>query len=186
MVERASRILATGALVVVMTVAAAGVANVRASWDLSENRRNSFSRADEAALQQIKEPLHISVNLAPEDPRLTDLEQNVLKKLRRNLDDVRVDYAAASQTGLFEGADDHYGEIWYEMRGQRVMDRSTIEQVVLEHVYQLAGVAAPAAEEDDFPGYPLAPSARGAAWMFYGLWPALTILFWWLTRRERN
>ena len=180
------RILATGALVVVMTVAAAGVANVRASWDLSENRRNSFSRADEAALQQIKEPLHISVNLAPEDPRLTDLEQNVLKKLRRNLGDVRVDYAAASQTGLFEGADDHYGEIWYEMRGQKVMDRSTIEQVVLEHVYQLAGVAAPAAEEDDFPGYPLAPSARGAAWMFYGLWPALTILFWWLTRRERN
>lgn len=180
------RLLATGALVVVMMVAAAGVANVRASWDLSENRRNSFSRADEAALQKIKEPLHISVNLAPEDPRLTDLEQNVLKKLRRNLGDVRVDYAAASQTGLFEGADDHYGEIWYEMRGQKVMDRSTIEQVVLEHVYQLAGVVAPASEEDDFPGYPLAPRARGAAWMFYGLWPALTILSWWLTRRERN
>lgn len=180
------RILATGVLVVVMMFAAAGVANVRASWDLSENRRNSFSRADEAALQQIKEPLHISVNLAPEDPRLTDFEQNVLKKLRRNLDEVRVDYAAASQTGLFEGADDHYGEIWYEMRGQRVMDRSTIEQVVLEHVYQLAGIAAPVSEEDDFPGYPLAPRARGSAWMFYGFWPALTILFWWLIRRERN
>ena len=82
-------------------------------------RRNSFSRVDEAALQQIKEPLHITVNLAPEDPRLTDLEQNVLKKLKRNLRDVNVDYAAGSQTGLFEGSDDHYGEIWYEMATKR-------------------------------------------------------------------
>ena len=169
-----------------LVAAAAGAATVRASWDLSENRRNSFSRGDEAALQQIREPLHITANLAPEDPRLTDLEQNVLKKLRRNLTDVTVDYTAGSQTGLFEGADEHYGEIWYEMRGQKVMERSTIEQVVLEQVYKLAGVGAPASEADDFPGYPLAASTRGVGPMFYGLWPLLTMLFWWLIRRERN
>lgn len=180
------RLLSTVVLAVLLVAVAAAAANVRASWDLSENRRNSFSRADEAALQQIKGPLHIAVNLSPEDPRLTDFEQNILKKLRRNLGELKVDYTAGSQTGLFEGNDDHYGEIWYEMRGQKVMDRSTIEQVVLEQLYKLAGVAAPAAEEDEFPGYPLAVRARGAAWIFYAIWPALTILFWWLIRRERN
>lgn len=180
------RALRSTLLLFLVVVAAAGAGSVRASSDLSENRRNSFSRADEAALQQIKDPLLITVNLAPEDPRLTDFEQNILKKLRRNLGEVKVDYAAGSQTGLFEGAEDHYGEIWYEMRGQKIMDRSTIEQVVLEQVYKLAGVTAPAAEEDDFPGYPLATRARGATWIFYGIWPLLTILFWWLIRRERN
>jgi ABC-2 type transport system permease protein len=180
------RALASIALLFFVVVAAAVAGNVRTSWDLTENRRNSFSRADEAALQQIKEPLHISVNLAPEDPRLTDFEQNILKKLRRSLAEVKVDYSAGSQTGLFEGAEDRYGEIWYEMRGQKVMDRSTIEPVVLEQIYKLAGVTAPAPEENDFPGYPLATGARGAAWIFYGIWPALTLLFWWLIRRERN
>jgi hypothetical protein len=180
------RLLLTAVLAVLPIAAAALAASVRASWDLSENRRNSFSRADEAALKQIKDPLHITVNLSPEDPRLTDFEQNILKKLRRNLGELKVDYSAGSQTGLFEGADDHYGEIWYEMRGQKVMDRSTIEQVVLEQVYKLAGAAAPAPEEDEFPGYPLAARARGAAWIFYVIWPGLTILCWWLIRRERN
>ena len=55
-----------------------GANSARASWDLSENRRNSFSRADEAALRQIRQPLRMMVFLAPEDPRLSDLEQNVL------------------------------------------------------------------------------------------------------------
>jgi ABC-2 type transport system permease protein len=180
------RAFASIALLLLVLVAALTAGNVRASWDLSENRRNSFSRADEAALQQIREPLHISLNLAPEDPRLTDFEQNILKKLRRNLAEVRVDYAAGSQTGLFEGAEDRYGEIWYEMRGQKIMDRSTIEQVVLEQIYKLANVTAPVPEENDFSGYPLATGARGAAWIFYGIWPALTLLFWGLIRRERN
>jgi len=29
-------------------------------------------------------------------------------------------------------------------------------------------------------------TARGATWIFYGIWPLLTILSWWLIRRERN
>ena len=131
--------------------------------------------------------MRVTVILAPEDPRLTDFEQNVLRKLRRNLAHLEVNYAASSQTGLFEGTDDHYGEIWYEMRGHKVMDRSTIEQVVLEQIYKLSGISPPEPSgEVDFPGYPLAVRPKWAAWIFYGVWPLLTILIWWLTRRERN
>ncbi len=50
-------------------------ANVRASRDVSENRRNSFSTADEAILRGINQPLKITVFLSPEDPRLTDLNK---------------------------------------------------------------------------------------------------------------
>ena len=181
------QLLATLAVAAVLGVVMFGAAGVRASWDLSENRRNSFPPADENALRQIQSPLHVTVILSPEDPRLTDFEQNVLKKLRRNLAHLNVDYTAGSQTGLFEGSDDHYGEIWYEMRGQKIMERSTIEPIVLEQIYKLAGVNAPApAADNDFPGYPLAARAKWAALIFYGLWPLATIFAWWLTRREGN
>ena len=122
--------------------------------------------------------------LAPEDPRLTDFEQNILQKLRRNLRGLQVNYVSGSQTGLFEGSEDHYGEIWYEMRGERLMDRSTIEEVVLEQIYKLAHVSPPAAETaNEFAGYPLAARPRRAAPIFYGVWPVLIILVWWFIRR---
>ena len=179
-----NRTLATLAVAAVIVVVSIAGASLRSSWDTSENRRNSFSSGDEAALRQIHAPLRITVFLAPEDPRLTDLEQNVLKKLRRVLPRVDVDYKASSRSGLFESSEDHYGEIWYEMNGQRVMDRSTIEQVVLEQIYKLAGINAPnQTEENAFSGFPLAARPRWAAWIFYCLWPLLTILVWWLSRR---
>ena len=181
------QLLATIALVGILAAVMWGAAGLRTSWDLSENRRNSFSSADETALRQIHEPLRVTVILSPEDPRLTDFEQNVLRKLRRNLSQLDVDYRAGSQTGLFEGSDDHYGEIWYEMRGQKIMERSTIEQVVLEQIYKLANVNPPVVvENNDFPGYPLAAQPTWASWIFYLSWPSMTILAWWLIRRERN
>jgi hypothetical protein len=181
------RVLETVSVAAVLGVVMFGAAHLRTSWDLSENRRNSFPSADEAALRNISEPLRITVILSPEDPRLTDFEQNVLRKLRRNLAQVEVNYAANSQTGLFEASDDHYGEIWYEMRGQKIMDRSTIEQVVLEQIYKLSGVSPPTPTgEIDFTGYPLAARPKWAAGIYYGVWPLLTILVWWLSRRERN
>ena len=181
------RLLATLAIAAILVVVMFSAAGLRTSWDLTENRRNSFPPADEAALKQIRDPLLITVILAPEDPRLTDFEQNVLKKLRRNLSHLDVKYTAGSQTGLFEGSEDHYGEIWYEMHGQKIMDRSTIEQVVLEQIYMLAGVNPPStSNEADFPGYPLAARPRWAAPVFYGLWPLITILAWWLIRRRED
>lgn len=181
------RLLATVSLAAILGLVMFSAASLRTSWDVSENRRNSFPPADEAALRQIREPLRITVILSPEDPRLTDFEQNVLKKLRRNLAHLEVDYAASSQTGLFENNEDHYGEIWYEMRGQKIMERSTIEQVVLEQIYKLSGINPPAASgENEFSGYPLAARAKSASWIFYGAWPLITILVWWLSRYQNR
>jgi ABC-type transport system involved in multi-copper enzyme maturation permease subunit len=177
-----ARLLRTLLLLVVTAGAVWIGAGLRASSDVSENRRNSFSAVDEARLRGIDQPLKITVFLSPEDPRLTDFEQNVLRKLRRSLNKLEVDYAASSRTGLFESGEEHYGEIWYELGGQKMVDRSTIEEVVLEQIYQLAGVNAPERSIDDgFPGYPLATQPKRAAAIFYVVWPLLVIVAWWLS-----
>lgn len=179
------RSLETLIVVVLLAALMIGAAAWRTSWDLSENRRNSFPRADENVLAQIQQPLRITIYLAPEDPRLTDFEQNVLRKLRRILPRLEVDYTAGSRTGLFEGSADQYGEIWYEMGGQRIMERSTIEQVVLEQIYGLAGSKPPASTDDaQSAGYPLAVRPKRANWIFYGFCPLLTLCGWWLTRKS--
>jgi ABC-2 type transport system permease protein len=167
-----SRLVRSAALVLLTAGAALLAASWRPGWDLSEDRHNSFPRADEAALRRIAQPVHVIVYLSPEDPKLTDLEQNVLAKLRRVLPRFDVTYAAQSRTGLFEDADSHYGEIWYQVGPQRDLVRSTIEPVVLAKIYELAGVAAPAGKsESSYPGYPLAASTRGAAPLFFIAWP---------------
>jgi ABC-2 type transport system permease protein len=161
-----------------------GCLQLKSSWDVSENRRNSFSAADEAALTQIRQPLRITVYLSAEDPRLMDYEQNVLRKLRRVLPQLQVDYSASGRTGLFESNDERYGEIWYELNGQKVMDRSTIEEVVLDQIYALAGLTPPVRVDADFAGYPLAANPRYAAAIFYGVWPLLVLASWYFSRRR--
>jgi ABC-type transport system involved in multi-copper enzyme maturation permease subunit len=163
-----------------------GAANLRRSWDVSENRRNSFSAADEAALRQVDQPLKITVFLAPEDPRLTDFEQNVLRKLRRSLGRLDVEYAATSRSGHFEtAAEDHYGEIWYELGGQTAVEPSTIEEVVLDQIYKLANVSSPDRSTDDgYPGYPLAVQPKYASAFFYLFWPLLVIVCWVMEYRK--
>lgn len=179
-----SRLCRSALLLLVAAGLILAAANVRQSWDVSENRRNSFSAADEAALRRIDQPLKITIFLAPEDPRLTDFEQNVLRKLRRSLGKLEVQYAATSRSGLFENAADHYGEIWYELGGQKAVEPSTIEEVVLDQIYQLANVSSPdRATDDGFPGYPLAAQPKYASVIFYFLWPLLVIIIWFLLRR---
>lgn len=165
---------------------AAGIALVawggslaRTTWDLSENQRNSFPPADQAAIRRISEPLRITVYLAPEDPRLTDLERGIIGKLRVILPRVDVEYRAQSVSGLFEGQEDHYGEVWYELGGRSVMSRSTTEPIVLETLYQLAEIQPPpASDEPGYSGYPLAVRPRGAALVFYALWPLIIVAVW--------
>src|SRR5258706_307421 len=147
---------------------------VTASWDMSESRANSFPEADEAALEQIRAPLHIEAHLAPEDPRRSDLEHRALSKLRRVMPRLQVQYVSATSIGLFEQSSQHYGEIWYELGGRKVMSRVTTAEGVLEAIYELAGVAAPLENDAaEFRGHPLAVPPKGAATVFYRLWPAL-------------
>lgn len=172
-----SRTLRSAALVLLAVGAAALASSWRSGWDLAEDRRNSFPRADEAALRRIEKPVHVTVYLSPEDPRLTDLEINVLAKLRRVLPRFEVTYAAESRTGLFENPESHYGEVWYQVGKRRDMLRSTIEPVVLAKLYELAGAAPPASDsEPSYPGYPLAAQPRGASLIFYLACPLLAAL----------
>jgi hypothetical protein len=160
---------------------------IRPSWDLSENRANSFSRADESALRQIQHALRIEVHLAPEDPRRFDLERRALKRLRRIVPRLDVVYISSTSIGLFEQTNPHYGEIWYELDGRRVMSRLTTEEGVLEALYGLAHVTAPVEPEtSEFRGHPLAVPPRGAAWVFYVVWPAVVVAAAVLVQRRRR
>jgi len=160
---------------------------VHSSWDLSENRMNSFAQADEAALENVHSPLYMEVNLAPEDPRRADLEHKAIAKLRRVLPKVHVRYQSATSIGLFEQTSPHYGEIWYEIEGRRRMSRATTAESALENIYELAGVAPPVEGQDGiFRGYPLAVYPNGAATVFYGIWPAvMTAVALLVNRRQR-
>ena len=179
--SKARKALLTTPLLIVLSLVCFTSTGVLKSWDMSENQRNSFSRVDEATLRQMEDRLKITVFLAPEDPRLTDLEQGPLRKLRRALgSQLNIEYVAGTRSGLFETSEDHYGEIWYEMNGQKTVDRSSIEEVVLDQIYQLAHLNTPErTTEEEFPGYPLAVSPRYVTLIFYVLWPLVVALAWW-------
>ena len=154
-----------------------GCTLLRASWDNSEARSNSFPKADEQALRKIHVPLRIEAHLAAEDPRRVDLEHRALSKLRRIMPDLEVRYVAASSIGLFEQTSAGYGEIRYQLGGRETTSRVTTAEGVLEAIYTVAGVTPPAENDDDvFRGHPLATSARGAGTVFYGVWPSLFLV----------
>jgi ABC-2 type transport system permease protein len=159
-------------------------AQVHRSFDLSENRRNSFSRADEQALASLTDPLTITIYLAAEDPRMSDYQRNVITRLRRALPHLTVKYPLEGRAALFDPGN-HYGEIVYDLNGKQVVSRSTTEEIVLETVYQLAGIAAPRRDENEFPGYPLPKRPAAAGWIFYVAWPLAIILAWFLHSRRR-
>jgi hypothetical protein len=182
--RRAQESLALAA-VAVLAVVSGSVASP--SWDLSENRMNSFPEADEALLARIRGPLRIEVHLAPEDPRRADLDRKAIAKLRRVMPAMRVQYMSATSIGLFEQNAPHYGEIWYELAGKREMSRATTAESALETIYDLAGVKPPVEGGDElFRGHPLAVPPKGAAAVFYGIWPALTVVGAFLIRRNQS
>ena len=173
-----------GAAVVTLGAACALCATVHTSRDVSEDRRNSFPPADEAALAAIHDPLRVTVHLAAEDPRLTELERGVLAKLRRTMPGTTVVYAARGRSGLFEQPGDHYGEVWYAVGARRAMTRSTTEPIVLETIYEVAGRRRPTPLVDaPYPGYPLRVRPAAAPWLFFVAWPLAVAAAWWLARR---
>jgi hypothetical protein len=157
-----------------------------ASWDLSESRMNSFPEADEETLAKIRQPLGIEVHLAPEDPRRADLDRKAIAKLRRVMPSLHVRYESSTSVGLFEQTAPHYGEIWYELGGKKEMSRATTAESALETIYDLAGVKPPVENDDIFRGHPLAVAPKGAAAVFYGIWPALIVVSAFLVRRRHS
>ena len=174
-------------LVAIAVLMLTGGSAAGASWDLSENRMNSFPAADEQLLATIRAPLGIEVHLAPEDPRRSDLDRKAIAKLRRVMPAVRVHYMSATSIGLFEQTVPHYGEIWYELGGRKAMSRATTAESALETIYDLAGVKPPVEKDDElFRGHPLAVAPKGAAAVFYGIWPAAVVVSAFILRRKHT
>ena len=175
---RAFRVgVATAAAILLLTVARTG-----GSADVSEDRRNSFSAADEKLLRSIRKPVTIRVHLAAEDPRANDYERNVLAKLRRTLPALRIEYPYAGRSALFEN-DDRYGTIFYRVGEKEIASRSTTEEIVLDELETLAGLTPPQRGESAYEGHPLNASPRGAATLFYGVWPSIVIAALVIARR---
>jgi len=166
----------TGALVLL-------VAQLRTSIDVTEDRRNSFPAADQRALAALREPLVITVHLAPEDPRYVDLRRNVLSKLERVLPDVTI-RLVASQSFIGRSGDDSYGEVEYAYAGRTDKSRSTSHREILPLLYGLAQMPLPTPiAGEDYPGYPLVANAALVLPWFFGALPLLIALAWWLSRR---
>jgi len=166
------------------TIVALGLAaQVRASVDVTEDRRNSFSQADQKLLATLRLPLVVTVALAPEDPRYTDLRRNVLGKLERAMPNVSIVLAnvGRNQTGK---SDEAYGQIEYVYGGRSDVSRSTSPREILPLLYALAGIERPTPNQGlEYPGYPLVAKADATLlWFFCGL-PLLIALAWWRSRQ---
>jgi len=154
------------------------------SVDVTEDRRNSFPAADQRALAQLREPLIVTVHLAPEDPRYVDLRRNVLAKLERVMPHVTIRLATSGQSMVGSASDDAYGEAEYSYDGRSDKSRSTSHREILPLIYALAGrpIPEPVAGED-YPGYPLVADASAALAWFLGGLPLLIVIAWWRSRR---
>jgi hypothetical protein len=158
-------------------------AQVRTMIDVTEDRRNSFPAADQRALAALREPLIITVHLAPEDPRYVDLRRNVLSKLERVIPNVTI-RLAASQSFIGRSGDDSYGEVEYDYAGRIDKSRSTSHREILPLLYGLARVPVPTpVAGEDYPGYPLVAHAALVLPWFFGALPLLIALAWWWSRR---
>jgi hypothetical protein len=157
---------------------------IKLTFDVSEDRRNSFPAADQHLLASLAQPLVVTVNLAPEDPRYADLQRNVLAKLERAMPDVSIRLASGRQSQPATAGEDHYGEVEYTYGARSDVSRSTSPREILPILYGLAGVSPPApAPGSDYPGYPLVAGRRVAVlWFFVGL-PLCIALAWWWSRR---
>jgi hypothetical protein len=178
------RAVESAALAAATVIAIVACTFVHANWDNSESRNNSFSRADEQALRQIRGPLKIEVHLAPEDPRRSELDRRAISKLRRILPHLDVQYISATSIGIFEQTNAGYGEIRYSMNGKTVVSRATTEEAALESIYEISGVHPPNLNEPVFRGHPLAAFPTGATALFYLLWPGSILLSGILVRRK--
>jgi ABC-2 type transport system permease protein len=168
---------------VLATIVALGIATqIRTSVDVTEDRRNSFSPADQKLLATLQLPLVVTVNLAPEDPRYIDLRRNVLGKLERAIPNVSIVLARLRQDQA--GQSDTYGQIEYFYGGRSDVSRSTSPREILPLLYVLAGTKPPPPNQaPDYPGYSLVANADATLlWFFCGL-PLLIALAWWRSRR---
>jgi hypothetical protein len=182
-----SKVLRSVACAAVMAALLVIATRIGASADLAEDRRNSFPAADQRELTKLNEPLVVTVHLAPEDPRYTDLRRNVLAKLERVVPHVTIRLASGGQTIVGSSTEQSYGEIEYSYAGRSLKSRSTSHREALPVLYELAGRLPPTPiAGEDYPGYPLVAEAQETLpWFFAGLPLSIVLAWWWMSRPPR-
>ncbi|HRH85570.1 MAG TPA: ABC transporter permease subunit [Rubrivivax sp.] len=164
-----------------LAVTAWGVPPTGTSVDLSDDRRNSFNPADEAALARMDRGLIVTLHLNPEDSRAREFVGNVLGKLKRLVPGLKVRWVETGKAGLFDAAgDDGYGRIVYAYAGRSAESRSTSPSEILPLLHELAGAQVSPMTSNPYPGHPQVADTRLAEIWFYGLLPALILLAGWL------
>jgi ABC-2 type transport system permease protein len=183
-VSRRQKLVRAGAVAGVMAQALLLVIQLPLYVDVSENQRNSFNPADARALRQMTKELRVSVNLATNDSRFTDLDRNVLSKLQRTMPHVTIDQPETSRTSLLGGSSGAgYGQVTYTYGGKQVTSRATTAREVLPLIEALDGRVVTPDPTAAYPGYPLVATADAAAIWFYVLLPAMIVGAWWYNQR---
>jgi hypothetical protein len=185
----ARRVKRSALIVVAAVILIAVTSQAKTVLDVTPDRRNSFSLADEQLLGQLPERLLVTVHVASSDPRVADLDRKVLARLKRAMSRVTVRIAEEGRAGLFGSAgDEDYGQIVLTYHGKSATTRSTGAGEILPILYELAGVGlpTPAPAGSDEPGYPLVADASDAAIWFYGAVPLMFVSAWWLASANRR
>ena len=179
-----AKLIRSIACVAIVAAVLAAATQVRTAIDLTEDRRNSFPAADQQTLAELREPLLITVRLAPEDPRYVDLRRNILAKLERVLPRVTIRLAATGHSVVGSTSDEAYGEIEYSYGGKSAKSRSTSHREILPLLYELAGKPIPSPlAGDEYPGHPLIARGEPALAWFFGALPLLIVIAWWWSGR---
>ena len=183
-VQVRDKVIRSIAWVLVVALVLGLATQIKLTFDVTEDRRNSFPAADQHLLAALAQPLVVTVHLAPEDPRYADLQRNVLAKLERAMPNVSIRLASGRQSQAATAGQDRYGEVEYAYGARSDVSRSTSPREILPMLYGLAGVSPPApAPGSDYPGYPLVAGTRVAVlWFFAGL-PLCIALAWRWNRR---
>jgi hypothetical protein len=179
------RLALTFAVIITATSASYGLSRLNTYIDMTEDRRNSFSPADEAVLRALDRRLSVIVQLAASDPRYADFERGVLGKLRRTVPDIVVERIGAQGSGAFEQSEQDYGIIIYRYEGREASSRSTGAGEILPLIYTLVGRGPQSMPSPPpYPGYPLVAEPRGIAALFYFILPALIGLAYVITHHR--
>lgn len=172
--------------VVALLVVVSGLMQIPQYRDVTENRKHSFNPADVSAVQQMSEPLKITIHLSKEDGRLYDLEHKVLSKLRRIIPDLEVVFSNTQSTGLFGASEsDVYGLIEYEYAGKQDQSYSSSALEILPLLHALAGHKVKPDVIPGYTGHPLVADASGSKWWFYLLLPLMFLLAAYLFRQPQ-
>jgi hypothetical protein len=179
-----TKVVRSAGCVLAASIVVLAASRIGLAVDVTEDRRNSFSIADQRALAALTGPLVVTAHLAPEDPRYQDLRRNVLAKLERVMPNVTIRVASSRQSFAGRTDDDTYGQIELAYGSRSDITRSTSPREILPMLYGLAGVELPApVSGGEYPGYPLIADERAAlAWYFGGL-PLCIVFAWWWSRR---